>query len=128
MTLDGKPLAHKNIRFIPEPGTLGTGAGGDTYANGEYILLAVRPGAIQDAPGVPSGPYRVVITEPLIPVDDPIPQATGSDPAPAIGIPSSRPRQKQVPIPARYTKVETTPLRVEVPPDGGAIKLELNSQ
>jgi len=131
VTLDGKPLAYKNIRFLPEPGTPGVGAGANTDANGTYTLLAVRPGAVQDTPGVPPGAYKVLVANPIFPIDEPIPEATetepGTAPAPAIGLPTSRSKKKQVLIPARYTKQETTPLLVEVPADGGPINLALTS-
>ncbi|MCE9561927.1 MAG: carboxypeptidase-like regulatory domain-containing protein [Planctomycetes bacterium] len=127
VTLDGKPLVYKNIRFLPEPGTPGIGAGANTDANGTYTLLAVRPGAVQDTPGVPPGAYKVVVGDPLIPIEEPVPEATGPEPAPAIGLSTSRPKKKQVLIPARYTKPETTPLRVDVPSDGGPIDLALTS-
>lgn len=127
VTLDGKPLAFKNVRFVPEPGTPGAGAGANTDANGAYTLLAVQPGATRDTPGVPPGVYKVVVAEPIMPIEEPLPQATGNEPAPAIGVPEARPKRKQVAIPAKYTKPETTPLRVEVPKDGGPIDLQLTS-
>lgn len=127
VTLDDKPLAFKNVRFVPEPGTPGTGAGGNTDANGAYSLLAVQPGATTDTAGVMPGAYKVVVAEPMFPIEAPLPEATGDGPAPAIGLPTARPKKQQVAIPVRYTKPETTPLRAEVPADGGPIVLKLTT-
>ncbi len=124
--LDGVPLAHKNIMFFPEGSTPGAGAGGNTNAAGIYNVLAVRPGATRDVTGVPPGFYKVVITEPLIPVDTPTPPPS-TDPAPAIGFEIPKPLKKKITIPTVYTRQETTPLKVEVPPMGGTIDLELKS-
>jgi hypothetical protein len=130
VTLDGQPVAFKSVQFHPEDGTPGLGAGGDTNAEGTYTVLAVRPGALEDIPGIPPGRYRVVVKEPLIPVQDvappPAAPADGT-PAPAIGPPVARAKKKQVQLPARYTAPETTPLRVEVPPTGGPIDLTLTA-
>lgn len=127
LTLDGVPLPFKNVRFIPEPGTPGAGAGANTTEDGSYTLLAVRPGAVKDVQGVPPGSYRVVVSEPIFPIDAPKPESPDGTPAPAIGPPvPSRPRRLAIPSP--YTKAETTPLLVEVPPEGGVLNLPLSSQ
>lgn len=126
VTLDGKPLAFKSVRFIPQPGTPGTGAGANTAANGTYTLIAVRPGATRDVKGVPPGAYRVVVTEPMFPIAAPKEEPDGP-PAPAIGLPESNPRKRPV-IPSHYTNPETTKLRVEVPREGGVVDLPLSSR
>lgn len=127
VTLDGKPLARKSVRFVPEPGTPGVGAGANTGEDGSYTLLAVRPGATRDTPGVPPGKYRVVVSEPVFPIEaSAAPEADGS-PAPAIGLPDARPRKKPS-IPAAYGSPDTTKLHVEVKPDGGVIDLALSSK
>src|SRR3954452_6742255 len=71
VTLDGKPLAFKSVYFHPEPGTPGTGAATTTKEDGSYTLLAIRNGAMKALPGVPAGAYRVVITEPKVPIETP---------------------------------------------------------
>lgn len=128
-TLDGRPLAHKNVRFVPEPGTPGTGGGGNTGADGAYAVIAVRPGATRDTPGVPPGAYKVVVTEPMFPPANATaaPPAGDGAPAPAIGLPGVAPRKAVAALPAKYAKPETTPLRVEVPPNGGPIDLKLTT-
>ncbi len=127
LTLDDKPLAFKNVRFIPEPGTPGVGAGANTDGDGTYTLIAVEPGATRDTLGVMPGSYKVVVAEPIFPIEEPLPQASGDGPAPAIGLPDPRSKKQKATIPARYTKPETTPLRVEVPADGGSIELKLTA-
>lgn len=69
-------------------------------------------------PGAPAGKYRVIVTEPMFPVDLDMPKDGGDDstPAPAIGPPPVVPRKTT--IPAHYTHAETTPLRLEIPGDG----------
>lgn len=132
VTVDGKALVHKTVQFIPEPGTPGQGAGANTNSNGEYSLIAMRPGAVTDMPGVPAGKYRVIVTEPMFPIVDDSLEAQDSSGAPtvAIGPPklSSSNKPKGPPIPASYTKKETTPLKIDVPADGGTIDLRLNSK
>ena len=125
VTLDGKPLAGKTVKFIPDPGTPGQGAGATTDAEGNYALLAARPGATRDTPGTPPGSYRVVVVEPMFPVDLPVQNADDTTPTPAIGLPG--PAKRKLEIPAIYTSPETTLLRVEVAKGGGAIHLALES-
>lgn len=125
VTLDGKPLAGKTLQFLPESGTPGQGAGATTNASGEYKLLAARPGSTRDEAGAPPGTYRVVVVEPMFPIDLPVQDANDPNAAPAIG-PAAPTRKKQE-IPAAYTKAETTPLRAEVPAKGGEIHLALES-
>lgn len=129
VTLDGRPLVHKTIQLIPEEGTPGQGAGATTDQNGHYQLLAVRPGATSDLQGVPPGKYRVVVTEPMFPIEASLPNASTEDgePAPAIGVPSPGRRARGQNIPRAYTTRETTPLRADVSGEGGVIDLKLTS-
>jgi hypothetical protein len=125
VALDGVPLAGKTLQFIPEPGTAGQGAGASTDKDGNYTLLAVRPGSTQDMPGAPAGAYRVVVTEPMFPIDLPVQKSDETQPVPAIGPPTApRKAPKQV-IPPAYQKADTTPLRVEVQKKGGVINIDL---
>jgi len=126
VTLDGKPLAGKTVKFIPDAGTPGQGAGATTNAEGRYTLLAARPGATKDRPGAPAGSYRVVVVEPMFPVDLPVQRSDDPKPIPAVGPPASWVRKKQD-IPALYTSPDTTPLRVEVEKGGSAINLILET-
>jgi hypothetical protein len=127
VTLDGQPVAGKSIRFFPEPGTPGVGAGANTGIDGKYELIAVRPGAVRDVKGVPPGIYKVTISEPIFLIEFDAPEQTGEGPAPAIGLPEVRRGTKSA-IPAQYTNAENTPLKLEVTADGGVIDLELSSK
>ena len=127
ITLDGKPLVAKTVHFIPEPGTPGVGAGATTGEDGRYTLIAARPGAVVDTMGVPPGDYRVIVVEPMFPIDLPEAEQSGDAPAAAIGLPDARVR-RQTTIPAPYTSAQTTPLRIKVPDEGGVIDLKLVSK
>lgn len=126
VTLDGKPLAGKTVKFIPDASTPGQGAGANTDASGNYALLAVRPGATRDVPGAPPGAYRVIVTEPMFPIDLPVQKADNPEPVAAIGLPAAGPKKGQT-IPSVYGQAETTPLRVEVPKNGGVLDLQLRT-
>jgi hypothetical protein len=128
LTMNGKPVAFKNVRFVPEPGTPGMGAGGNTNAEGEYKLLAVRGGSTIDQYGVPAGKYKVVVTEPVFPINDvpaALPPAAGDAPVAAIGPPVAKPVKKSEALPPRYAKAETTTLNVDVSPPEAKIDLEM---
>ena len=126
VTLDGKPLAGKTVRFVPDPGTPGQGAGATTDAEGSYTLLATRSGATRDLPGTPAGTYRVVVVEPMFPVDLPVQDSSATEATVAIGLPTVERKKKQE-IPPAYTSESTTPLRVTVPDGGGALNLAMES-
>lgn len=129
LSIDGIPLAHKTIQFIPEPGTPGSGAGATTNSSGDYSLIATKGGALVDCMGACPGQYRVVVAEPMFPINaDLKAPVEGEQPAPAIGLPtaSSRKPDKQA-IPAVYGKAQSTPLIVTVPEKGGMIALELKA-
>jgi len=129
VTLDGVPLAHKTIQFIPNIGTPGSGAGATTNAEGTYELIATRGGALVDCKGVCPGDYKVVVVEPMFPIDVEIkPAADTGEPAPAIGLSAPGPRKpKGQIIPKIYGTRETTPLAVIVPEKGGMLAIELKS-
>lgn len=126
VTLDGRPLAGKTVRFVPDAGTPGQGAGATTDAEGTYTLIATRPGATRDLPGTPAGSYRVVVVEPMFPVDLPVQSAARTEPVVAIGPPTLE-RKKKQDIPAAYADESTTPLRVAVAEGGGAVNLALET-
>jgi hypothetical protein len=128
--LDGQPLAYKCVLFLPEEGTAGNGAGGYTNGEGKYSLFAVIFGVTRDYDGCPPGRYRVVVSEPVIPITEadfgPLDaEEEGDEPAVAVG-PVMSPATSV--IPALYTSEETTPLVREVPESGGAVDLELTSR
>ncbi|MGL4555710.1 MAG: hypothetical protein ACRC33_31470 [Gemmataceae bacterium] len=126
VTLDGKALAGKTLKFVPEPKVPGLGAGASTDADGKYTLLAIRPGATTDVKGVPPGEYKVTVNEPMFPIDLAVQDSGSTEPTPAVGLPAAKPAGKGG-IPAVYTSVELTPLKVTVPAAGGPIDLALES-
>jgi len=128
--LNGQPLAYKSVLFLPEGETAGNGAGGYTNGDGEYSLIAVVFGATKDYDGCPPGRYRVVVSEPSIPITEadfgPLDgEEEGDQPAVAVG-PLMSPATRA--IPAVYTSDETTPLVLEVPESGGVVDVELTSR
>jgi hypothetical protein len=127
VTLDGKPLPGKSIVFVPEPATPGAGAGAKTRSDGSYHLLALRANVTRDTYGVVPGDYRVIINEPIIPIDIPAdaPTTKGEEPVAAIGPP---PPPRRGLIPHRYTTAELTDLRVTVPPEGGTFDFALTTR
>jgi hypothetical protein len=127
LTLDEKPMPAKTVQFIPEPGTLGQGAGGNTDQNGHYTLLAVRPGATEDAAGIPPGKYRVIVTEPRFPIDLPVQDAEQEEATPAVGLPAPLTPSRKRGIPPVYSNPDTTPFHVEVSEEGGVIDLPLKT-
>jgi len=126
LLLDGKPLVAKSILFSPEEGTDGLGAGANSRADGSFELLAIMPGSVRNQAGVMPGRYRVIVSEPIIPIDlAEEPAAGDGGPAPAVGFRDVRAVKGG--IPAVYRSRETTPLIVEVAPGTGAMNIELTS-
>lgn len=128
LTLDGKPVPFKHVKFLPVNVTPGIGGGAVTDKDGNYSLIANRPGSIKDEPGVPPGGYKVIIVEPLYDPEAIAPPTKPEDgPAPAVGIPQPKRTGGKVAIPGQYASAESTPLTIEVPASGGSIALELKS-
>lgn len=127
--LDGQPLGQKNLYFSPEEGTPGLGAGGNTKSDGSFELLAVVGGALKDMKGAQVGKYRVVVSEPMFPIETELEvQGQGSEPEVAIGLPQAPKRGEKPTIPPAYSKKETTPLVVEVKAGENDLVIELNSK
>jgi len=129
VTLDGAPLAYKTVEFVPDTGTAGGGAGGSTKNDGSFELLASVGGSVVDMKGAPVGSYRVVVKEPMFPIEEDLAvQGKSGEADVAIGLPdmaATRPTQS---IPSVYTSPDTTPLRAQVAAGSGDIQLELSSR
>lgn len=125
VTLDGKPLALKSVRFIPEQGTPGAGGEATTKEDGTYALYVVRPGSLKPEYGILPGSYVVVVTEPTIPIGTP--KVKESPDQPAI-TPADAAALQRSPIPRVYTQPETTSLRATIRPNEGAVDLALTSR
>ena len=136
ITLDGKPLPFKSVMLVPIDGTPGHGAGGYSDGEGNYTLRAIVPGAVKDFPGCPPGRYQVVVSEPLLGINeasfsDTAGQDTGEtdESAPAVMLLEMEPkRQVKGPIPAMYTSERTSPLAIDVVEDINVVNLELASK
>lgn len=107
VTLDGKPLAGAAVTYIPEgPGQPSVATADES---GRYTLETINTA------GVKPGTYKVVVTKiAFTPVDERT--GVGGQPLPS-------------PVPAKYTKVETSGLSITVPATGeGAYDLKLESK
>ncbi len=108
VTLDGKPLAGADLRFIPEGETPGQGGSGSTKADGAYTVSTPF-----GEPGAAAGEYRVVIQK--------------AEPLPGAG-PAGTPGPDRPPIesahrdllPPIYADPARSPLKASVTPGGGA--------
>ena len=130
-TLNGRPLAGKHIQFEPVEGTPGLGGGANTDAAGHYDVIAIRGGATVDMMGIPAGRYKVTVTEPVFPIDLEMKvQGQSRDADVAIGPPTDSPRanQKKIPIPEKYTTIESTPLEIDVSSVAETIDLNLSDR
>ena len=116
---DGKPLPNASIQFVPQ-GDAGRDATGQTDASGHFTMSTLKPGD-----GVVPGDYKVVITPPM---EAAAPQqyATADE---AMNAASKAPPPKPaVPnFPAKYARVDQTPLTQKVPASG-RVTFELKSK
>lgn len=122
LMLDGKPMPFKSLTLIPTDGTTGHGAAGFSDADGNFNLQAIVPGAIQDFRGCPPGKYRVVVSEPLIPITgslttEQIQGEVVGDEGPAAAVAMVQPNRRRSAkgaIPLSYRSENTSPLLIEV--------------
>jgi hypothetical protein len=129
VTLDGQPLGLKNISLYPETGTASGGAGGNSKADGTFELIASVGGAVVDMKGAQVGKYRVVVAEPMFPIEAEVAvQGESAEPEVAIGLPQPVKKGAKVAIPSIYSNKDTTPLRAEIQPGGTVLTLELTSK
>jgi len=98
ITWEGKPLVGAMVLYIPQPGAPGQGGTARTDADGKYTLTAM----VRNEPGVAAGPYKVMISTPLM--DE------GYTPEP------NAPPFTKVLIPEQYGHREKTILTADVSP------------
>lgn len=115
--LDGKPLPHAVVQFLPQQDGIGSGAAGRTDANGRYELT-IAAGSNPKA-GAVAGAYLVVVSA-----------MAGKD-----GVPldphSTSPRPAQGPrelLPRRYSDPRFSILKVTVSAQGGDYDLDTQSK
>lgn len=71
ISLDGMPLGHANVTFIPIDGTPGGGAVATTEVDGRYVMRSPQRTSgltgqrVLMSDGVPPGRYRVVVSRRL---------------------------------------------------------------
>lgn len=110
VTLEGKPLANADLRFLPLADR-GDEAIGLSGADGSFTLASARHGIAGAVPGE----YAVIVNLPEFELQ-PVDPAEGTAVAPPAG---------KNPIPAVYRSQSQTPLRVTIPEGGGSITIEL---
>jgi len=69
VNLDGKPLGHASVTFVPRGSTAGTGAYGVTDDSGKYTLTHRT-----QQPGIEAGAYTVIVSKMTMPDGKPIPE------------------------------------------------------
>ena len=115
VTVNDQPLANATVTFIPKDGTPGFGGVGKTDAAGRYKLRGSR----DDAPGVPPGEYRVVISKRLMPDGSEVP---ANDNTPPMNSPA---RES---LPAAYSSLAATTLSATVRQGVGAMDFPLKDK
>jgi hypothetical protein len=123
VTLDNKPLERVTVTFVPADDA-GQPASGLTGSDGSFRLTSTRFGD-----GARPGDYKIFITvnPPVVKVDVHEGMTTQEVMArtfKAVAEMKKKPQEPLAPVPDSYKKVETTPLRWRVPPDGSVL-LEL---
>jgi hypothetical protein len=108
---DGTPLANATVTFVPMDGTPGFGGVGKTDAAGKYTLAGSR----DNAPGIPPGKYRVVISKRLMPDGSDVP---ADDKTP----PMESPAKESL---GAYANMAAPAIERSVPDGGGTIDLLL---
>lgn len=112
VTLDGQPVPGISVTFVPAGTAQGSGAYGQTDAEGQYTLT-YRTGD----PGIPEGSYVVLFSKMAQPDGSPIPEGqTAAD------------VNAQEMIPERYRTTSTPVHNVNVPRGGGSFDFELTSK
>jgi hypothetical protein len=115
--LDGAPLPNASIQFVPQ-GT-GRDATGATDAEGNFAMSTNEP-----RDGVMSGTYKVVVTaratappQQFASADEAMRAAAVAKPMPTSSI-----------VPLKYTRVDLTPLTIEVPVKEKRVVFELKNE
>jgi hypothetical protein len=118
LLLDGKPLPHAKVEFIPQLSGFGaeTKSMAITDNQGRFTMLY----GFQMTPGAVVGPHQVLVTE------GPAPADTRSQSAEAQArLTAFQAALKNRPIPPQYGNAGLTPLKVEVKADQKEYKLEM---
>jgi hypothetical protein len=111
LTANGQPLDGAVVQFIPLGVTKGEGGMGRSDRDGSFTLIGSRGGAT----GVVPGEYRVRVSR-LV--------ARDGTPLPADAKQAENPGAKES-VPAPYSALGATPLKVTVPEEGGALTIDV---
>jgi hypothetical protein len=118
LLLDGQPLPHAKVEFIPQLKNFGAEMNSTaiTDDNGRFTLMF----GFASKPGAAVALHHVVVTEGPPPAD-----LRGQSPEAQTRLGEYQKRLKNRPIPPEYGNVALTRLRVEVKPDQKEYKLEM---
>jgi hypothetical protein len=130
VTLDGKPLTHAEVVFMPDPekGNSGRRSVALTDDHGHY-----RIASDVGRPGAPVGVHRVCVNDMLVgspgmPPPVVLPDDTAKGPAGSKPAPAGPGNQKRSRFPPAYSSAIDTPFRdIEVKEGSQVINLELKS-
>jgi hypothetical protein len=112
VTLNGKPLAGANVRFIPEGATQGVGSEAITDETGTYTLQYRRSGS-----GAIVGTYKVTVSKRRMP-DGSAPEKDGS--------PITSPARET--LPPIYSNTARSTLKAVVPEGGATLDFSLKTK
>ena len=115
VTLNDQPLANATVTFIPKDGTPGFGGVGKTDAAGKYT----QKGSRDDAPGIPPGEYRVVVSKRLMPDGSELP---ANDNTPPMNSPAKES------LPDTYSSMAASTLSATVQPGVGPLDFALKAK
>lgn len=103
--LDGQPLKNASLHFVPQTG--GRDATSTSDESGKFVMSTFEP-----RDGVVKGNYKVVVT-PNIAVEET--SFESADAAMAAATAAKPPKTASSSFPSAYTRVDQTPLTIEVP-------------
>jgi hypothetical protein len=111
LTANGQPLGHAVVQFIPAGATKGEGGMGRSDGDGNFTLVGSRAGAT----GVVPGEYKVRVSRMVARDGTPLPEDA---------------KQAENPgawesVPAPYSALGATPLKVTVPEEGGPVTIDV---
>jgi len=111
--LDGQPLSHAGVTFLPQQAGMGRPCFGTTDESGMFVLQDAAERA-----GCPVGPCKVVVTKFARPDGSPLPADMDGASAAMEGIEH---------IPPQYSDAEKTVLEAIVPESGDEFTFQLTS-
>jgi hypothetical protein len=111
LTNIGKPLGHATVQFIPVGATQGEGGLGRSDADGNFTLTGSRGGAS----GIVPGEYKIRVSRFI---------ARDGTPLDADAKQADNPGARES-VPAPYSALEGTPLKVTVPETGGPVTVDI---